>query len=119
MPKSHREYAEWTPERIVRWANKTGENTRKLIEGVLAGRPHPQQGFRTSLGILRLQTPYGAQRLEAACQRALAIQSFSYKSVESILKNGLDQIPLPQQQTNAPPIEHPNVRGPEYYQGIN
>jgi transposase len=119
MPKSHREYAEWTPERIVRWANKTGENTRKLIEGVLAGRPHPQQGFRTSLGILRLQTPYGAQRLEAACQRALAIQSFTYKSVESILKNGLDQIPLPQQQTNSPPIEHQNVRGPEYYQGIN
>lgn len=119
MPTKHREYAEWTPERLVRWAQKTGENTQKLIEGILADRPLPQQGFRASLGILRLQTPYGAQRLEAACQRALAIQSYNYKSVESILKNGLDQTPLPQQQTMSPPIEHQNVRGPEYYQTSN
>lgn len=119
MPKKHREYAEWTPERIVRWAEKTGESTRKLIEGVLAARPHPQQGFRTSLGILRLQKPYGGERLEAACRRALAIQSFSYKSVESILRNGLDQKPLPPQQSGPPPIEHQNVRGPGYYQDSN
>lgn len=119
MPKSHREYAEWTPERLIRWAEKNGPATRELVEGILNARPHPYQGFRACLGILRLQNPYGGQRLEAACQRALAIQSFSYKSVESILKNGLDQIPLSPPATAAPVLEHENVRGAEYYQGIN
>ncbi len=119
MPKSHREYAEWTPERLLRWAEKTGPATRELVEGILKARPHPHQGFRACLGILRLQNPYGGQRLEAACRRALAIQSFSYKSVESILKNGLDQLPLSTPSTAAPVLEHENVRGAEYYQGIN
>jgi len=116
MPKSHREYAEWTPERLMRWAEKTGPSTRALIEGIRAARPHPAQGFRACLGVLRLQKPYGPERLEAACRRAVAIQSFSYTSVESILKNGLDQVPLPTQATAPPVIQHDNVRGPQYYQ---
>ncbi len=119
MPKSHQEYAEWTPDRLIRWARKTGEHTERLVEQILASRPHPQQGFRACLGILRLSKPYGQDRLEAACKRALHINSLSYKSLESILKNGLDQKPLPQKQPDAPAIEHTNVRGPQYYQGIN
>jgi transposase len=119
MPKSHREYAEWTPERLMRWADKTGPYTRALVEGILASRPHPAQGFRACLGVLRLQKPYGPERLEAACRRAVTIQSFSYTSVESILKNGLDQVPLPTQSTTAPAIEHENVRGAQYYQELN
>jgi len=119
MPKAHRDYAEWTPGRLIHWARKTGEHTEKLIEQILASRPHPQQGFRACLGILRLGKRYGPDRLEAACNRALAINSLSYKSIESILKHGLDQKPLPQRQPELPAIEHTNVRGPEYYQHTN
>lgn len=119
MPKAHREHAQWTPERLVRWARKTGGHTETLIAGILASRPHPQQGFRSCIGILRLGKRYGDERLEAACKRALAIQSLSYKSVESILKHGLDQKPLPNPSEPSPTIEHSNVRGPEYYQELN
>ena len=119
MPKSHREYAQWTPGRLIRWARKTGEHTERLVEKILESRPHPQQGFRACLGILRLSKPYGDDRLEAACKRALYIQSLSYKSVESILKHGLDHKPLPEKQPELPAIEHHNLRGPGYYQGPN
>lgn len=77
------------PERLVRWANQTGPHTAALVERILATRRHPQQGYRSCLGILRLGKAYGADRLEAACQRALAIGGLSYKSIESILKHGL------------------------------
>jgi transposase len=115
MPKSHQEHADWTPERLVRWAAKTGPDTAKLIERILGARSHPQQAFRPCLGIMRLGKRYTPERLEAACRRALAINSPSYKSVESILKNGLDQQPLPKTQAALPAIKHPNVRGPEYF----
>ena len=119
MPKSHREYAEWTPQRLIRWASKTGEHTAALIEKILESRPHPQQGFRSCLGIMRLSKRYGDGRLEAACTRALHIQSHSYKSVESILKHGLDQQPLPKPPSKQPAIEHINLRGATYYQKQN
>ena len=82
----------------------------------MESRAHPQQGFRSCLGIMRLAKHYGDERLEAACNRALAINSLSYKSVESILKNGLDQTPLPERQAELPVIEHDNIRGEHYYQ---
>ncbi len=115
MPEAHRQYAEWTPERLVRWAQKTGGKTATLIESILASRPHPQQGFRACLGIMRLGKLYGQDRLEAACARALAIKATSFKSVESILKKGLDKQPLPEVEPEPPAIEHDNIRGPEYY----
>lgn len=116
MPESHRRHAEWTPSRLVAWAAKTGPNTASLVEQVMATRPHPEQGFRSCLGIMRLGDRYGSERLEAACARALSVRSLSYRSIESILKNGLDQVPLPEhtEQRLHPP--HDNVRGPEYYQ---
>jgi transposase len=116
MPKAHREYAEWTPERLVRWASKSGGATAEVVERILSSRPHPQQGFRSCLGIMRLGKRYGQDRLEAACARALAINATSYKSIESILKRGLDRVPLPQRQLQLPAIEHANVRGADYYE---
>jgi transposase len=71
MPKSHQDYAEWTPERLVRWAEKTGPKTAGVVETILRARPHPQQGFRACLGLMRLGKEYGPERLEAACNRAL------------------------------------------------
>ena len=115
MPRPHREYADWTPKRLVSWAHKTGPATAELIGQILATRRHPQQGFRSCLGILRLGKTYGEQRLEAACQRALCIRAPSYKSVESILKHKLDQQPLPEKKPDNPSIAHGNLRGADYY----
>ena len=117
MPKSHRAYAEWTPQRLVNWAAKTGPNTAALTENILASRAHPQQGFRSVLGLLRLAKTYSPERLEAACARALAINACRLKSVASILKTGLDRQPLPEptstQLTLLP--DHENIRGAGYY----
>jgi transposase len=115
MPKSHQKYLEWTPSRIIRWAEKTGPDTQQLATQIMNTRAHPQQGFRACLGIMRLAKRYGDQRLENACARALAIRSYSYKSVNSILKKGLDKQPLPSTQKAAQPIDHPNIRGKNYY----
>ena len=115
MPRPHREYAEWTPRRLIEWANRTGPATGELIGQILARRRHPQQGFRSCLGILRLGKRYGEARLEAACVRALRIGAASYKSIESILKHKLDLKALPEPARSTLPITHANVRGPKYY----
>jgi transposase len=116
MPKSHQRYLDWTPSRIIRWAGKNGPKTKKLISQILDSRPHPEQGFRSCLGIMRLSTRYDPERLEAACERALLIKALSYKSVESILKKGLDQQSLSFEQTeNLTPVTHNNIRGKHYY----
>ena len=115
MPKSHQQWAQWTPQRFMRWAAKIGPATAQLIELILKSRKHPQQGFRSCLGILRLAKSYDNQRLEAACNRALTIGGTSYKSVASILKYNLDQKPLPQQSPSETVIDHKNIRGAHYY----
>ncbi|WP_038822174.1 Mu transposase domain-containing protein, partial [Pseudomonas syringae] len=112
MPKSHREHAEWTPQRLIRWAEQTGPNTAGVIAYILERRIHPQHGFRACLGILRLSKQHGEARLEAACQRALALGACSYKSLESILRQGLEKLPLAQQNLPLLPDEHINLRGP-------
>lgn len=105
---------EWTPVRLVAWAQKTGEATAELVDAILRSRPHPQQGFRSCLGLLRLGEGYSPERLEAACRRALGIGSPSYQSVKSILRSGLDQHPL-RREPERPVLEHDNVRGARYY----
>jgi len=116
MPESHRRHAAWTPSRIVSWAAKTGPATAKLTEAVMAARRHPEQGFRSCLGIVRLGDRYGVERLEAACERALAVRAHSYRSVESILRTGLDRQALPAEVPARAHPDHDNVRGPDYYQ---
>jgi transposase len=115
MPPNHYAYAKWTPERLIGWAEKTGPATALVVTTILRTRLHPQQGFRSCLGVLRLGKTYTEARLEAACQRALAIQAISYRSIESILKRRLEAAPLPVASTT-PPIEHENLRGASYYQ---
>jgi len=116
MPASHQQFADWTPERLVNWATKTGPQTASAVEKILLSRPHPQQGFRACLGLMRLGKEYGPERLEAACTRALAVDAISFKSIESILKRALDKRPLPEKAPQTAPVEHDNIRGPEYYQ---
>ena len=115
MPSAHQKWAEWTPDRFIRWADKIGPNTSKLIEDVLSSRAHPQQGFRSAMGILRLGKSYGDKRLDAACKRAVAIGGKSYRSVASILKHSLDQKPMPDSSTEHEAITHRNIRGSKYY----
>jgi transposase len=116
MPASHRQHAEWTPSRIIRWAEGVGPSCAKLVEELMTKRPHPQQGFRSALGVLRLaeEKRYGKQRVEKACARAIRHRAVGYKSVVAILQHHLedadetaaDKGPLP---------EHENVRGAHYY----
>ena len=113
MPKAHQAYLEWTPERIVQWTGTAGPATRTLVERLIASKPHPQQGFRAALGIMRLGKIYGAERLEAASERALRFGALSYRSLASILKCGLDRAENPAAEARS--IAHPNIRGAAYF----
>jgi len=115
MPKAHRDYAEWTPERVIRWAAQTGKATEELVTAILSKHTHPQQGFRSCLGIITLARKFDKKRVEAACKRALAIGGMSFKSVQSILETGLDKKPLPETKPALQKITHTNIRGREYY----
>jgi len=114
MPSAHRRYAEWTPERLQRDARGIGPATEALIIAVLARRPHPEQGFRTCLGILRLFRGLDAVRVEAVSLRAVEIGALSYASVASILKHRLDRAASPQ-AADGTPLLHDNIRGSGYY----
>jgi len=114
-PKAHQRYLEWSPERIMRWAETVGEQTCALVEHVMRTKPHPEQGFRSCLGVISLARRYGNERVEAACHRARRIGAPSYTSVKSILAAGLDSRPLPEPEQVSLGLEHENVRGPDYY----
>jgi transposase len=117
MPESHRQFADWTPEAIKKEAKKIGECTHKLINKIMTNCEHIYKGAKVSLGIIRLKSGYGEKRLEAACKRALIINGFSYKSVESILKKGLDQVELTAtERSQIANLSHENVRGGDYFE---
>ena len=99
---THRRYADWTPTRLLREAAAVGPATIALVERILTSKPHPEQGFRACLGILRLVRGYGPERLEAACQRGMDIGARSYGSVQSILRNGLDRAYRPEPVRRTP-----------------
>jgi transposase len=118
MPKAHQEHLEWTPSRLIAWGGTIGPQTAALVEAILADRPHPEQGYRSCLGILRLTKRYGPDRVEAAAGRAFAVGARSYRHVDSILKHGLDRVPLPptaDRQLSLAPV-HEHLRGRDYYQ---
>jgi transposase len=114
-PKAHQKYLQWTPSRLIQWAESIGPDTAKLVEHILSKRPHPEQGFRSCLGIFSLGKKYTPQRLEAASGRALFIRGYTYRSVKSILENGMDRIPLPETKEVIRDIDHENIRGQHYY----
>ena len=115
MPRHHREYVDWSPARLVRWAQQTGPATAQVVEQILASRPHPVQGYRAGLGVLRLGKQHGPERLEPACARALALRTLSYQSIKSILIHRLEQQPLPTTAAPPPPLQHAHIRGADYY----
>ena len=118
MPKSHQAQSEWSPARLCNWASKIGPSTESLVHAILEDRPHPEQGFRSCIGILRLAREYGEARLDAACARAFAAHARSYRHVAAILKNGLDRIPTQptdERDEDSPRPVHANIRGSTYY----
>lgn len=115
MPESHQQVAGWTAPKLIEWAAKIGAPTEAAIHHVLGARKHPQQAYRACLGILRLAKTYGEERLNAACSRALRYNTVNWKSINSILKLGLDQQPAAERVQACLPFSHDNVRGPGYY----
>jgi transposase len=113
-PKSHQKYLQWTPSRMIHWAGKVGPSCAKLVESILQSRPHPEMGFRSVLGIMRLGKGVGEVRLEAACRRALHFGTCTYRSIQSILDHQLEQQPLEQELPMSSP-RHENIRGKDYY----
>jgi transposase len=114
-PKSHQAHLEWTPSRMVNWTEQIGPYTARLFEQILAAQPHPEMGYRSCLGIIRLAEQYSAARMEAAADRALRSGACRYQSVKSILKNSLDQQPLTALPSLPPQPPHDNIRGAGYF----
>lgn len=114
MPEAHRQYADWNPERFFKWAEKIGELTVELVNRIFSSRRHPEQGYRSCLGLMRLATRYGKERMEAASKRALFFGYYSYRGVKNILEAGLDKVEL-EEPTGAFRKIHTNIRGTDYY----
>jgi transposase len=114
-PKAHQRHLEWTPSRLVDWAKTIGPATAELFDRIIAGKRHPEQGYRSCLGILRLAKEYTGLRVEAAAHRAIALQACSYQSIKSILQCNLDTQAIEATAEPKPPLEHPNLRGSKYY----
>jgi len=118
-PKSHQAHLEWTPSRMVNWAQTIGPHTARVFESILESKPHPEMGYRSCLGLIRLAETYTPVRLEAAAERALRHRACRYQSIKSMLKNSLDRQPLEDAESSppAPPAEHDNIRGASYFEG--
>ena len=115
MPPAHLAVQGWNGPRLLDWAARIGPHAKAVVESILHQRRHPQQGYRSCLGILRFGKTFGDDRLEAACERAIDIGAMSYKSLKSILKNGLDKKRTSPPAQTCLPLVHANVRGPDYY----
>ena len=111
----YRAHLEWTPAKLITWGQRIGVSTAAVVTWQLEHRPHPEQGYRACLGLLALVRRYSAERLEAACTRAMAIRAPNLRSVTNILKSGLDRQPSLFAATDSPVTLHENVRGPDYY----
>jgi transposase len=114
-PKSHQAHLEWTPSRLIHWAEAVGSATAKVVSTILESKPHPEMGYRACLGIMRLAKVYSIERLEAASQRALLLGACSYRSLKSILSRSLDRQSTLESQPDKPGPHHKNIRGGEYY----
>ena len=115
LPKSHQKHLEWTPGRLISWGRSIGPLCARVIERIMKDRPHPEQGYRSCLGLLRLAKTVGEERMEAACDRAFRFGTCTYRSVKSILEHKLDGMGQQQQLPLSTP-EHENLRGADYYQ---
>jgi transposase len=119
-PKAHQQYLEWTPSRLLSWAEAVGPQTAQLFRRILDSKPHPEMGYRSCLGLVRLGGKHTVERLEAAATRALHFGAYSFTSVESILRHHLEREPLPGAAVEvlSPVVAHPNIRCAAYFEAL-
>jgi transposase len=118
MPKAHQKHLEWSPGRLIQWASKdVGIYCSQVVEQIIKSREHPEQAYRSCLGLMRLSKSYDPPRVESACHRALVLEVCSYQSIKSILKTGTDYEPLPNDEcvSASCQVHHQNIRGKDYY----
>jgi transposase len=113
-PRSHQEYGEWPPSRMIAWGESLGPSVAEVVRRILASRPHPEQGYRSCFGLFRELKGIEPARADAACRRALEIGSPTRKSVKAILRRGLDRVDI-RPPPPRPRLVHENLRGGEYY----
>lgn len=115
MPKAHQRHVGRTPSRLIEDARQVGPLTGELVEAILAAKRHPEQGYRSCLGILRLAKTHPVERIEAAARRCLRARAYNFQSMDSILKNQLDRLQLPGELPSRPALDHDNIRGADYF----
>jgi len=115
MPPSHKFYSEWSPERMTNWAEKIGDNVKKVVQEIFRQKQHPEQGFKSCMGLLNLSKKYGDDRLNNACKRAIFFNYYSYKAVRNILERGMDKLEEENEDLFSTLPEHENIRGNTYF----
>jgi transposase len=115
-PAAHRAHLDWPPSRLLQWAATVGTRTQEVVEKILQAQPHPEMGYRSCLGIIRLGQRYPVARVEAAADRALLTGAVSYKSMDSILRHNLDQQPINPPSAPRSLPGHDNIRGAAYFE---
>ncbi|MGH2874467.1 MAG: Mu transposase domain-containing protein, partial [Solirubrobacteraceae bacterium] len=115
-PAAQRAYLDWSPERFVNWATTVGPRTAEFVAVLMSEKQHPEQGYRSCLGVMRLAKTYPHERVEAAAARALRLRVHTFRSLKSILDRGLDRQPMESEPETALEVpSHPNVRGAAYF----
>ena len=115
MPKAHQKYLGRTPSGLIEDASRIGPSTGQLVEAILAAKRHPEMGYRSCLGILRLAKTYPGERMEAAAQRALRARAYNFRSMDSILRNQLDRLAPADSPSVQTSPRHENIRGADYF----
>ena len=115
MPEFHKWKDNWDPEKLMNWATTKGGDVASVVATVLASRQHPEQSYKTCMGILSLGKIYGDLRLNKACKRALYYDNYTYKVIKNILFNNMDQLDEDSNNTIGTLPEHENIRGRNYY----
>ena len=115
MPKNHQKQNEHSKERFIQWANQIGLYTCIVVKRILEEKPHPEQAYRSCLGLLRLAKKYTDKRLEQACSYGFSQSAYSRENISSILENNLDQLIDEPSETNLTAHTHKNIRGSSYY----
>jgi transposase len=115
MPKAHRKHMEWSPGRFLNWSAQIGKATTRFVKHLLECKPHPEQGYRSCLGLLNLSKRFGDARLEKACERAWLLGARTRRTVDSMLTHNLENAPVPSEAMSTPSIYHENLRGKKNY----
>jgi len=114
LASAHKFITEWTPQKFINWAESIGESVKEYILKILEKKQHPEQAYKSCMGVLSLAKKVGGDRLKNACKRAIEYNMYSYKTIQNILEKGLDKVDHDSQMEDVIP-EHGNIRGKEYY----